>query len=509
MIKRDAGICSLILSFPLILALRTGYIVDDAFISFRYAKNLARGLGLVFNPGERVEGYTNFLWTLLMALPIELGVDPLLFARVLSTAAGLGTLLLLVRFLRKRGDTRPATAPYTAPIILAVQAPFTVWLLAGLETHLFAFLVTAGVLSYLLEREKKNENTGLPRWPVILVLASLTRPEGLLFLGIAWLLSLADTRGKSRHALLRHAFTISLPFLLLFVPWLAWKYFYYGSLVPNTFHAKVGSSTSQVIRGLWYVRAHLFSGGYVLLLAAAGLAFIPRRRAFLRYCLAFILPYFLYVVLVGGDSMVKFRFILPVLPLLSLLASTLLIDVSSLSGREFLRHLTLAVLTIIIAALSFDGDRALVLRRREMVKDWIEVGRWLGSAYDPGTTMALGAVGAIAYYSDLRTIDIFGLTDPTVAGSEIGTMGRGLPGHERADGAYVLSLEPDLILPKVVLSGTPPPPGELGVLFSGSRAEAQIWRHPSFRKHYRPVQVDLERGTLTYFTRVERGDETE
>ena len=66
------------------------FTVDDAYISFRYARNLADGLGLVYNAGERIEGYTNFLWTVLLAGGIELGIDPHVTSKVLGGAAGLG-----------------------------------------------------------------------------------------------------------------------------------------------------------------------------------------------------------------------------------------------------------------------------------------------------------------------------------------------------------------------------------------------------------------------------------
>ena len=62
-------------------------IVDDAYISFRYADNLARGLGLVYNPGERVEGYSNFLWTLLLAGGARLGLDVVRLSVVLALGA--------------------------------------------------------------------------------------------------------------------------------------------------------------------------------------------------------------------------------------------------------------------------------------------------------------------------------------------------------------------------------------------------------------------------------------
>src|SRR5262245_16319000 len=63
--------------------LAIGFLNDDAFISYRYAKNWVDGLGLVFNPGEHVEGYTNFLWTILIGVFVKLGADPLVVSRVL------------------------------------------------------------------------------------------------------------------------------------------------------------------------------------------------------------------------------------------------------------------------------------------------------------------------------------------------------------------------------------------------------------------------------------------
>src|SRR5579863_3651258 len=59
------------------------FTIDDAYISFRYAKNLARGMGLVYNAGEHIEGYTNFFWTVLLACGVKLGLDPVVLAKVL------------------------------------------------------------------------------------------------------------------------------------------------------------------------------------------------------------------------------------------------------------------------------------------------------------------------------------------------------------------------------------------------------------------------------------------
>ena len=89
------------------------FVIDDAFISFRYAQNLNDGHGLVFNPGERVEGYSNLLWVLLTAFGMKLGLTRLLWARILGTGAMAGVLALapgIVRILAARA-TEFSAAP--------------------------------------------------------------------------------------------------------------------------------------------------------------------------------------------------------------------------------------------------------------------------------------------------------------------------------------------------------------------------------------------------------------
>src|SRR5438552_12188088 len=83
-------------------AARLAWATDDAFISFRYADNLVRGLGLVYNAGERVEGYSNFLWTLWCAAGISLGASPVVWSIVWGIACYAATLALLARFAADR-----------------------------------------------------------------------------------------------------------------------------------------------------------------------------------------------------------------------------------------------------------------------------------------------------------------------------------------------------------------------------------------------------------------------
>src|SRR5215470_4166703 len=132
------------------------FLTDDAFISFRYARNLSRGLGLVFNPGsERVEGYTNFLWVLILAALDRLGLPPERAANVLSLVATAGLWTVVVGF-ALRTFTRSWLALVPA-FGLALTRSVAVWSTSGLETRLFELLVIGAALRWIVEIEAWSE----------------------------------------------------------------------------------------------------------------------------------------------------------------------------------------------------------------------------------------------------------------------------------------------------------------------------------------------------------------
>jgi hypothetical protein len=111
-----------------------GWMDDDAFISFRYARNLVRGAGLVFNPGERVEGYTNFLWTVLLAGLHGLGADLPRAARVLGVLASFAMqpiLPFLVRATAPRGRAEDAASPWLAVVPVVLLSTSESWAAAA------------------------------------------------------------------------------------------------------------------------------------------------------------------------------------------------------------------------------------------------------------------------------------------------------------------------------------------------------------------------------------------
>jgi len=124
--------------------------VDDAFISFRYARNLAAGNGLVFNPGEWVEGFSNPLWVFILAWANLVGLNIVFVAKVLGGALALGTLYMTCRLAQL---VLPAAAlgSHAYLLVLAASIPFISWAVSGFEPPLYTFLLTAASAVFIWE----------------------------------------------------------------------------------------------------------------------------------------------------------------------------------------------------------------------------------------------------------------------------------------------------------------------------------------------------------------------
>ncbi len=297
-------------------ASRLTWLCDDAFISFRYADHFARGHGLVFNVGERVEGYTNFLWTVLLGLGSWAGLAPEALSGLLSLAAFAGLLGLLYRtsitLHRDLGRPQPWLSVGLAGI--ALHEHHRIWATSGLETTLFTLLVTGTVIAAVEARSDKH-------WLVVGALgalATLTRPEGALIYALAWASAAIGGGASARRGL-----AAALPGVLLVGPWVVWKLTFYGDLLPNTFYAK-DAGEGQWAEGAAYVGLYLTT--YLALLPALGALALwtlrrragsgvgwagPRAPLLLA---AVTCAWLLHVCRVGGDFMFA-RFLIPVTPL--------------------------------------------------------------------------------------------------------------------------------------------------------------------------------------------------
>jgi hypothetical protein len=457
------------------------WVLDDAYISFRYAEHAIQGHGLVYNVGERVEGYTNFLWTLLVASGMAIGGDPVMLAAVLTLLAGVGILLLTVWLARR---IVPPLWAWSAAGLLALSTPFLLYTSrgSGMETALFALLVLAALAALAAQQ-----------WSLAGLLAALTlltRPDGAIVAavgGIYVLLhmqpgavgkivcatsrkfgtsvrytrqakpdSLSDTApDQVRQAALAVLLRYLAPLVLLYVPYFLWRWSYYGYLLPNTFYVKVGGTAAQMQRGLTYMWD--FARGDVLLLAAIGgvLLGVAFWRQAARPCWplvgllgSFVLLFSAYVVVVGGDWMPGARFFVPLLPSLAVLTVWGLAGLSERVPRLLPLAVWLVLAAILVLRLpllsSYHPD-SLVRTEVGVVAHYRDVGRWIYQHTPLDTLIVAGPAGALPFYAQRPTIDALGLNDEYIAHLPSAALGTGKPGHEKSDPDYVLARQPDLI----------------------------------------------------------------
>lgn len=331
-----------------IFAIREAWTCDDAFISFRYARHLVDGMGLVFNRGEYVQGYTNFLWTLWMAAGMKLGIGPERWSAFWGIAAYAATIALLLCFhvrMRKRLRRAGFSIPMAA-LLAALHPDWNIYATSGLETSAYTFLLVAGfmILTFKPLAPRRLLWAGLT-----LGCAFLTRPDGLLPAAVAGVFVLWQSRTGKKVS--NGAF-YSAGILLLALPFLAWEFYYYGDIFPNTYYAKSASLT-------WYSQGLAYAGSYFArywpLLFSIPIVLVifsrSRRQSSagrnweagglfppLALAAALAATYTFYIVRVGGDFMYA-RMLIPATPfyLLTLEMSTLWV----LRGKAF-QHLLLS-----------------------------------------------------------------------------------------------------------------------------------------------------------------------
>ena len=301
------------------------FLTDDAFISFRYARNLAEGHGLVFNPGfERVEGYTNFLWVLILAGLARLGVAPEAAANPLSLLATVA-LWAAVAWFALRNASAGAARWYAlgAPLALALNRSVAIWSTSGLETRWFELLIVCAIFRWIVELERWK--AGEPARPVaswLFGLAAWTRPDGLLFaslsfgLGAIWL-------ARARRLEMRRLAFAWWPFAALVAGQSLFRLLYYGDWLPNTWYAKVGGA-------LWWSSGLRYLGAIVLEYALwlwipvavwGAVALVKRGQGLVALLFAgTVVPYVLYVAAIGGDHF-EYRLLDVGFPFLFLLAA--------------------------------------------------------------------------------------------------------------------------------------------------------------------------------------------
>jgi hypothetical protein len=430
------------------LAWHFTFTCDDAYITFRYAKNLAEGRGLVFNYTEAppVEGYSNFLWTVWLSLGYAAGAtgDALAtVANVSTIACAVALLALVVRLAQRRLALDYVGAAFTA-LFLGSAGPFAVWATGGLETMPFALALFAVYERLLGDRKRPRAlQAGL-----CAVAAGLLRADGFLWVGVVLDLALVTWfLDRDRRDLLR-ATLITLAMLAVAVgAHFLWRHSYYGEWMPNTARVKAGFTLSRLERGFNYVATFALTVPAFIVLPIAALGLRGRPAPALAFqSIGVVLFAVVYALYVGGDFMPMGRFLVPAVPFVALLFAVVFVHPTpvrrALGGAVILVSVLLTTDVLqwpqgVLNSVHFRWNSAEA--RSEYTqwslqhfqsRKWRLIGLALTDRVEPGESIIRGPIGAVGYFTDLFVHDLNGLVDLEVATRDA-PPAHASPGHDK------------------------------------------------------------------------------
>lgn len=406
------------------------WFADDAFISFRYARNWSDGNGLVFNVGERVEGYTNFSWTAMLAACDVVGLDIPSMAIALCLASHVCAIVVTTRLARRLApDSHPVVVSLAA-IVVATSYVMASFATGGLETTfatvlvMFAIdcagagaLLTAGTLG---------------------IAAVLARPDHAIFyVSIGAVLAVRRTPWRQLARYLA-------PLAVLYVPYFIARWSYYGLLLPNTYYAKA-SAGAYFEQGAMYLFVSTVGAGLTAAVPLAIYGLVMRRRELSAQIVAVAAPvYLVYLARIGGDFMFG-RMLVPMIPLLVIFAE---VGIRELVAAGRWRTAMVAIVAVGLACVPtriiapremawyLTDERTMFpirsLDRIEPPHRIATLAQYLGASAG-APVYAAYAIGVVGWVTNWRIVDIHGLTDPNIAQQPL--EGRGRPGHEHVASA--------------------------------------------------------------------------
>jgi len=294
----------------LVFTVSQPFYIEDAGISFAFARNWVEGHGFVTFPGgERVEGFSNPLWTFLVAFFYLFKLSPWVSSKLMGAAFGAITLPLVWAITRRARGGRDDIVNLVPPFLLAGSTQFVLWNCSGLENSLYCVLMAAA--TYRVIRE--GTDGGRPWSALLYFLLATTRPEGAMYglVGLLALVVLSSHRAWERHDLppakrwLRGVILPTLAWIAIFaIPLVLyhwWRYSYFAWEYPSTYYAKLGQGNrfkpfSWEIRGWGYLRKYMKAYWIawispLFIIAAAGL-----RRWRGVFCLVLLAVFGLFVL---------------------------------------------------------------------------------------------------------------------------------------------------------------------------------------------------------------------
>lgn len=414
-----------------------GYPLDDSWIHLAYARNLADGAGFGVNPDEPTPGATSPLWVVLLSVGFFLGAGHATWPWLLGGLCLAASAFLSARLVAAlAGEAAGAVGPLLCGATVAVLPPL-VWSAAGgMEVPLFTALVLATLLIYSRSGAASKRDAAL--WGTLAGLAALARPEGLLLAPLLAGIELVYRRARA----LKTVPSAAVPWALVYSPSVLFCLATSGRAFPNTFYAK----TTALVAGFPDLG---FMGGVVSFLASVspvtltaillGLLILARslwvRRdvrgalALAGFVLALPLAYaamgrtYLFVGFAGNFG----RYLYPILPPALVLGCWAVLEITRTAKQTWVRPIAFAAMLFGLGlTVSTAVQRvALYVRNVHDINSMqVAMAQELHDRFAPGDLVATNDVGALAYFTEFRVLDLIGIVSTTTLDALDGTAPR-------------------------------------------------------------------------------------
>lgn len=445
---------------------------DDAMISMRYAWNLAQGNGLVWNVGERVEGYTNLLMTLVMAVSSLFlnQSNAVLAVQALGVLILLGSGYIALRiadlFFEDSDSWQRTALRLIAFTVTLFYYPLSYWTLMGMETGLLTLLLMASVWA-AFRFAKTYQNRDLIQLGLFSGLAYLARPDAVIFSGILFVYVLVVLIQARRLRSMFWRLAGSAAILGVFIGGqLLFRWLYYGEWVPNTYVLKmIGMPIAvRLQNGFEFTKPFIQRSWPLMLIVLIDLIFNFHKQKLVLTAMAMAIV--AYQVWVGGDAWPYWRMMSPVMPMVLLLFGLALLSmIDSFSTSKafqgyFMRNplmpraavpgfiaVVLAVAGLALADYGFRRE-VLFLQPAYQVganKNNINIALALKAVTTENATVGVTWGGTVPYYSERKAVDFLGKSDKFIAALEPDISGavsdgnqKSRPGHNKYDLSYSL-----------------------------------------------------------------------
>ena len=401
------------------------FVLDDAFIVYRFSQHLAEGQGLVWNlSGAPTEGYTSLLWVLIHAFGFFLGLEPVLVSKLLSAASA----LIIVGIL---AEGSRSTSWFLGAIVIGAvtwNPSFAFLTMQGLETTFTALLLlVVAVLSLTCVSQPSRRSTFLLF--VVCFSSCLARPDCVPFIaGVLLGLGLISLKNRDEEQIARLGIA-TVFFSIASAIYMAWRISYFGHVFPNTSYVKLyQSDTFFTAAGIAYTQSFLLELLLPYLILFTLLSIRHSTRQQVVEVLPILLGGLLHIVYLTTLSPIQgffWRFAIPIYPALLLTGVRVLRD-HQVQNRKVV-HIAILCFFFVWQLRLFPVT--LDQKRLRTQNDRVAAGQALEGL---DGVMLTSAAGALPYYSGWRAVDVLGLTS-----EEISRQGLSLP--------ILYQLNPDLI----------------------------------------------------------------